>query len=74
MDASHILEIFIGALIAIVIGIAFLPTVLNSTNSVTSNATYQHNFSPVVSIAQLLPLIFVIVILVGVVGFMKFRE
>jgi cell division protein FtsX len=76
MEAAHVLEAFVGALIAIVVGLAFLPTVLNSTNTVISNATYKgnSNFASVLSLATLLPLIFVIVILVGAVGFIIWRR
>lgn len=74
METGTILEMFIGALIAVVIGLAFLPTVFTSAAAVTTNANYTKNFASSVDIVQLLPLLFVIIILVGIVAFIKMRK
>ena len=73
---SSILEAFIGAMVAVVVGLAFLPTVFNSTTAVTTNANYTGNshLSSVISITYLLPLIFVIIILVGAVSFIMWKR
>lgn len=73
---SSILEAFIGAMVAVVVGLAFLPTVFNSTTAVTTNSNYTGNskLSSVISITYLLPLIFVIIILVGAVSFIMWKR
>ncbi len=71
-----VLEAFIGAMVAVVVGLAFLPTIFTSTTAVTSNANYTGNshLTSVLSITYLLPLIFVIIILVGAVSFIMWRR
>ena len=71
-----VLEAFIGAMVAVVVGLAFLPTIFTSTTAVTSNANYTSNshLTSVLSITYLLPLIFVIIILVGAVSFIMWRK
>ena len=73
---SSILEAFIGAMVAVVVGLAFLPTIFTSTTAVTSNANYTGNshLSSVLSITYLLPLIFVIIVLVGAVSFIMWKR
>jgi NADH:ubiquinone oxidoreductase subunit 6 (subunit J) len=73
---SSILEAFIGAMVAVVVGLAFLPTIFTSTTAVTSNANYTSNshLSSVLSITYLLPLIFVIIVLVGAVSFIMWKR
>ena len=73
---SSILEAFIGAMVAVVVGLSFLPTVFNSTTAVTTNSNYTGNskLSSVISITYLLPLIFVIIILVGAVSFIMWKR
>ena len=73
---SSILEAFIGAMVAVVVGLAFLPTIFSSTTAVTSNANYTSNshLSSVLSITYLLPLIFVIIVLVGAVSFIMWKR
>jgi NADH:ubiquinone oxidoreductase subunit 6 (subunit J) len=76
MKMNGVLEAFIGAMIAIVIGLAFLPTIFSSTTAVTNNANYTGNshLSSVISLTYLLPLIFVVIVLVGAVGFIIWRK
>ncbi len=76
MKMNSILEAFIGAMVAIVIGLAFLPTIFSSTTAVTNNANYTGNshLSSVISITYLLPLIFVIIVLVGAVSFIMWKR
>ena len=73
---SSVLEAFIGAMVAVVVGLAFLPTIFTSTTTVTTNSNYTSNshLSSVISITYLLPLIFVIIILVGAVSFIMWRR
>ena len=73
---SSILEAFIGAMVAVVVGLAFLPTIFTSTTAVTSNANYTSNshLSSVLSITYLLPLIFVIIVMVGAVSFIMWKR
>ena len=73
---SSILEAFIGAMVAVVVGLAFLPTIFTSTTAVTSNANYTGNshLTSVLSITYLLPLIFVIIVLVGAVSFIMWKR
>ena len=73
---SSILEAFIGAMVAVVVGLAFLPTIFTSTTAVTSNANYTSNshLASVLSITYLLPLIFVIIVLVGAVSFIMWKR
>ena len=73
---SSVLEAFIGAMVAVVVGLAFLPTIFTSTTAVTSNANYTDNshLTSVLSITYLLPLIFVIIILIGAVSFIMWRR
>ena len=76
MKMNGVLEAFIGAMIAIVIGLAFLPTIFSSTTAVTNNANYTGNshLSSVISLTYLLPLIFVVIVLVGAVGFIIWKK
>ena len=76
MKMNGVLEAFIVAMIAIVIGLAFLPTIFSSTTAVTNNANYTGNshLSSVISLTYLLPLIFVVIVLVGAVGFIIWRK
>ncbi|MEM3862164.1 MAG: hypothetical protein QW203_06770 [Thermoplasmatales archaeon] len=74
MEVKSILEIFIGALIAIVVGVALLPSVFSGVTTVTNNATYKAAFPSTVSLVTILPLIFAVIILVGAVLFLTFRE
>ena len=76
LKMGNILEIFIGALIAVVVGLAFLPTIFSSTTAVTTNANYtgNKNLASTISLVYLVPLIFVILIIVGAVSFLMFRK
>lgn len=76
METNKILETFIGALITVVVGLALLPAVFNSTTAVTTNANYTSNphLASTISMAYLVPLIFVILILVGAVSFLMFKR
>ena len=74
MDVKVILEIFIGALIAIVVGVALLPSVFSGVTTVAGNATYKAAYPSTISLVTILPLIFAVIILVGAVMFLTFRE
>lgn len=69
MDLNSEIKVIIGALVAVVIGLAFLPTIFSSVNTVATNASYKAAYPSTMSIVTLLPLHFAIVILIVVVGF-----
>lgn len=58
MDMGEVLEVFIGALVAIVVGVALLPSVLIGTNQVTQNKTLANGNTSTIGIVKILPLIF----------------
>ena len=74
MEMNEILEVFIGALVAIVVGVALLPSVFSGVSVVTSNKTLTNGQGSTIGIIKILPLIFGVIILVGAVGFLAFRR
>ena len=74
MEMNEILEVFIGALVAIVVGVAMLPSVFSGVSVVTSNKTLTAGQGSTIGIIKILPLIFGVIILVGAVGFLAFRR
>lgn len=73
---SAIVGTLIAAMVAIVIGLAFLPTVFQSTTTVTGNTTYADNshLASTLNLVYLLPLVFVIIIVVAAVGFILYER
>lgn len=74
MDMSKAIEIFIGALVAVLVGVSLLPSIFSSVSVVTTNATDKAQFGSTMSLVTLLPLLFVIVILIVVVGFIVWKR
>ncbi len=74
MEVNQILEVFIGALIAIVVGVALLPSVYSGVGAVTGNSTLVAGNGSSIALVKILPLIFAVIILVGAVGFLAFRK
>lgn len=76
MEAMHVLEAFIGALIAIIVGVELAGPVFSSVVGVTGNTTYKSNsnLSGALALLNILPLIFGVIILVGAVGFIMWRK
>jgi hypothetical protein len=60
----------IGGLIAIVIGLALLPVVADFADDVATTYSAE-NFAPLV---ELLPILYVIILFAGVVGFIATRK
>ncbi len=60
----------LGALLAIVIGVAMLPTITNVIGGLDT-ATLP---VAVTSLVDLLPILFVIIIVAGAVGYISFRK
>ena len=58
----------IGIAISIVIGVALVPTVVSTVNNLDTVATP----SAVLNLTQLLPIVFVAILIIGAVGFIAF--
>ena len=61
----------IGGLIAIVIGLALLPVVIDFVDGLTATGEALHE-TTAGTLVDLLPILFVIAIVVGVISYMKF--
>lgn len=72
-SAMFVVETLIGAMIAIVVGLYLLPTVLSTTSAVTTNATDKSQFSGVVGLTSVIPIIYVVIILVASLTFIVWR-
>ena len=61
--------VVIGIVISLVVGVALIPVITSQSNALT---TLGDNPSPqaVVSLGQLLPVIFIAVVIIGAVGFL----
>lgn len=65
----------IGAVLAITIGVVLLPVIIDSTRAIT----YDVNGTPidlptgVASLVNIVPLLFVVIIIVGAIAYVKFR-
>ncbi len=73
MNYSKALEGFIAMLLVAIVGLALTPTIISSSLAVAANSTYVANthLGTVVSLVYLIPIIFVIILIVAVVGFIK---
>jgi len=60
----------LGALLAIVVGVAMLPTITGTINTLDTTTLP----SAVVSLVDLLPILFVIIIVAGAVSYIRFKE
>ena len=58
----------IGIAISIVIGVALVPTVVSTVNNLDTVATP----SAVLNLTQLLPIVFVAILIIGAVGFIAY--
>ena len=61
--------VLIGIVIALVVGVSLVPVIVDQVNSLDTEVTP----SSVVNLANLLPIIFIAVIIIGAVGFMSRR-
>lgn len=59
--------VLIGIVIALVVGVALIPVIVSQTNALT---TTDGTPQAVVSLANLLPVIFIAVVIIGAVGFL----
>jgi uncharacterized membrane protein len=60
----------LGALLAIVVGVAMLPTITDTINTLDTTSLP----SAVVSLVDLLPILFVVIIVAGAVSYIRFKE
>ena len=60
----------LGALLAIVVGVAMLPTITGTINTLDTTTLP----SAVVSLVDLLPILFVIIIVAGAVSYIRFKS
>ena len=76
MDANHVLEAFVGAVIAILVGVELAAPVFNSVVGVTGNTTYKSNanLTGALALLNILPLIFGVIILVGAISFVVLHQ
>ena len=59
----------LGALLAIVVGVAMLPTITSTINTLDTSSLP----SAVVSLVDLLPILFVVIIVAGAVSYIRFK-
>ncbi|KKN22074.1 hypothetical protein LCGC14_0918800 [marine sediment metagenome] len=59
--------VLIGIIIALVVGVSLVPVIVDQVNSLDTEVTP----SSVLNLANLLPIIFIAVIIVGAVGFLS---
>ena len=76
MDANHVLEAFVGAVIAILVGVELAAPVFTAVTGVTGNTTYKSNanLTGALALLNILPLIFGVIILVAAVGFIMWKR
>ncbi len=61
--------VLIGIVIALVVGISLVPVIVDQVNSLDTEVTP----TSVINLADLLPIIFIAVIIIGAVGFLSRR-
>lgn len=73
MNVGALASTVIIIVIVLVIAISLIPTIFNSTLTVTNNATYKTAYPAALSIVNLIPLVFgaIIIVLALVLGFEK---
>ncbi|KKN22073.1 hypothetical protein LCGC14_0918790 [marine sediment metagenome] len=59
--------VLIGIIIALVVGVSLVPVIVDQVNSLDTEVTP----SSVLNLANLLPIIFIAVVIVGAVGFLS---
>ena len=62
--------VLIGIVIALVVGVSLVPVIVDQVNSLNTEVTP----TSVINLANLLPIIFIAVIIIGAVGFLSRRE
>ncbi len=61
--------VLIGIVIALVVGVSLIPVIVDQVNALDTNTTP----TSVLNLAELLPIIFIAVIIIGAVGFLSRR-
>ena len=61
--------VLIGIVIALVVGVSLIPVIVDQVNSLDTTVTP----TSVINLANLLPIIFIAVIIIGAVGFLSRR-
>ena len=61
--------VLIGIVIALVVGVSLIPVIVDQVNSLDTEVTP----ASVINLANLLPIIFIAVIIIGAVGFLSRR-
>ncbi len=62
--------VLIGIVIALVVGVSLVPVIVDQVNSLDTEVTP----TSVINLANLLPIIFIAVIIIGAVGFLSRRQ
>ncbi len=62
--------VLIGIVIALVVGVSLVPVIVDQVNSLDTEITP----TSVINLANLLPIIFIAVIIIGAVGFLSRRQ
>ena len=62
--------VLIGIVIALVVGVSLVPVIVDQVNSLNTEITP----TSVINLANLLPIIFIAVIIIGAVGFLSRRQ
>ena len=66
--------VMIGIVIALVVGVSLLPTIGNAIKSTAATDPLYGQDTTVITLAGLLPIIFVAMIILGAVGFMASKN
>ena len=61
--------VLIGIVIALVVGVSLIPVIVDQVNSLDTEVTP----TSVINLANLLPIIFIAVVIIGAVGFLSRR-
>ena len=62
--------VLIGIVIALVVGVSLVPVIVDQVNALDTEITP----TSVINLANLLPIIFIAVIIIGAVGFLSRRQ